>query len=553
MCFRPPSVEAQSMVVCTSCGASNPLDATQCKKCGISLEGASESAPPIPSPRAPAVISATIPGRENLPRFAVDYPELAGSSAIRTNLIGSSINDAALWRFLKKGVVARKDHIDCLYSSPVTALIQDPKTQMIVGVEIERDGKTLHIAARNGVVMALGGYENNASCTQQATDKPKVLPVGTLYNEGDGLRMAQAAGAKFWHMNAWKSGGVGLAPEEDRMRSMGDSISFFRTGSVVLVGGDARRYVAEDLEQRHGRVFMGGSWVLPARPDANYFIFDEAQRLAMEEGDLPKPYPNWSDSLATEIASGKVVKADTLWGIAEALSLDAMVLASTIDSFDSAAQSGIDGLGRKAETMRAFGEGPFYGVAVFPAIVNTCGGPERSARAEILNLDGDPIPHVYAAGEFGSITARNAQSGGNLSECIIFGKKAGEEASAVKEDAFEPAVIEPIYVPGSGDVSVYDESYDAENLGKDELFGIGEGLGGPIWVKVIVDDIALSSVEVLRQSEYPDIGGTALALLVKNMIAAGTVEVDMVAGATVTNMGLKAAVMNALSEGKRYG
>ncbi|MEG0323800.1 MAG: FAD-binding protein, partial [Raoultibacter sp.] len=158
-----------------------------------SLDGVSEGAPPIASPQAPVAASAMIPGRKNLPRLSVDYPEITGSSAIRTNLVGSSINDAALWRFLKKGVVGRKDHIDCLYSSPVTALIQDPETQMIVGVEIERDGKKLNIAARNGVVMALGGYENNSSMTQQSIDKPKVLPVGTLYNEGDGFRMAQAA------------------------------------------------------------------------------------------------------------------------------------------------------------------------------------------------------------------------------------------------------------------------------------------------------------------------------------------------------------------------
>ena len=33
------------------------------------------------------------------------------------------------------------------------------------------------------------------------------------------------------------------------------------------------------------------------------------------------------------------------------------------------------------------------------------------------------IPHLYAAGECGSVTARNAQSGGNLAECIVFGKR----------------------------------------------------------------------------------------------------------------------------------
>lgn len=490
-----------------------------------------------------------MPGRHNLPHLAVDYPELPGAAAIRTNLVGASINDAALWRFLKKGVVARKDSIDCWYSSPVTALIQDPETKAVVGVEIERDGKKLNIAARNGVVMALGGFENSAVLMQQTIDKPKVLPVGTLYNEGDGMGMAQAAGAKLWHMNAWKSGGVGLAPEEDRMRSTGDGITFFTSGSVVLVGGDAHRYIAEDLEQRHGRVLVGGTWVVPARPDANYFIFDEAQRLAMEEGGFPRPFPNWSNDLAAEIESGKVVKSDTLWGVAEAFSLDPAALKETIDSFNAAADVGVDGLGRKAENMRAFGEGPYYGVAVFPAVVNTQGGPERTAKAEVLDREDAPIPHLYAAGEFGSITARNAQGGGNLSECIVFGRIAGEEAAAAKEDAFDPPSGGLSYGPGSGDPSVYDESPSEEGLATGESVGVGEGLGGPIWVKVSSSGGTVLSVEVLRQSEYEPIGGAAIDVLADRIAEAGSVDVDIVAGATVTSMGLKDAVKAALEGG----
>ena len=79
------------------------------------------------------------------------------------------------------------------------------------------------------------------------------------------MRMAQAAGARLWHTNAWESGGVGLVPEADRMRSLGADIAFFRAGSVVLVGGDARRYLAEDAEQRGGSG-EGGRFVGGARP-----------------------------------------------------------------------------------------------------------------------------------------------------------------------------------------------------------------------------------------------------------------------------------------------
>ena len=359
MCFRPSNSEAKSVVVCPSCGKTTPLDSERCEKCGASLDGS--DAPAIAPPQAPAIAPFAIPGRYNLPPLSVSHPELPGASSIRTNLVGSSINDGALWRFLKKGVVARKSQIDCWYSSPVTALIQDPVTKAVVGVEIERNGQKLNIAARNGVVLALGGYENDPNAAQQFLDQPKTLVTGTLYNEGDGMRMAQAAGARLWHTNAWESGGVGLVPEADRMRSLGADIAFFRAGSVVLVGGDARRYLAEDAEQRGGRVKVGGSWVVPARPDANFFVFDEAQRADMENGVAPRPFPNWSVDLSAEVESGKVARADDVPGLAAVLGLDGEALQATIDAYNAAAASGFDALGRQSQNMRAFGNGRHAG------------------------------------------------------------------------------------------------------------------------------------------------------------------------------------------------
>ncbi len=546
MCFRPSNSEAKSVVVCPSCGKTTPLDSERCEKCGASLDGS--DAPAIAPPQAPAIAPSAIPGRYNLPPLSVSHPELPGASSIRTNLVGSSINDGALWRFLKKGVVARKSQIDCWYSSPVTALIQDPVTKAVVGVEIERNGQKLNIAARNGVVLALGGYENDPNAAQQFLDQPKTLVTGTLYNEGDGMRMAQAAGARLWHTNAWESGGVGLVPEADRMRSLGADIAFFRAGSVVLVGGDARRYLAEDAEQRGGRVKVGGSWVVPARPDANFFVFDEAQRADMENGVAPRPFPNWSVDLSAEVESGKVARADDVPGLAAVLGLDGEALQATIDAYNAAAASGFDALGRQSQNMRAFGNGPYYGVAVYPAVLATQGGPERAANAQVMGASGEPIPHLYAAGECGNVTARNAQSGGNLAECIVFGKIAGEEAATAKDDAV--ALPEGLtHGPGSGDVSVYDEAPDESGLSSGEAVGVGEGLGGPLWVKVAATGGAIDAVEVLRHTEHAEVGAPALDELRARMVQAGTPDVDAVAGATVTSMGLKEAVRNALGHG----
>ena len=70
--------------------------------------------------------------------------------------------------------------------------------------------------------------------------------------------------------------------------------------------------------------------------------------------------------------------------------------------FNKMANDGYDpAFFRAAETMRAFGEGPFYAIEMIQAFLNTQGGARRNARAEVVGTDGEPIPHLYSAGEFG--------------------------------------------------------------------------------------------------------------------------------------------------------
>lgn len=48
--------------------------------------------------------------------------------------------------------------------------------------------------------------------------------------------------------------------------------------------------------------------------------------------------------------------------------------------------------------------------------------PERNEKGQILGCSGNPIPHLYGAGEFGSIWSDMHNGGGNLSECLAFGR-----------------------------------------------------------------------------------------------------------------------------------
>ncbi|MFR4804717.1 MAG: FAD-binding protein [Eggerthellaceae bacterium] len=99
----------------------------------------------------------------------------------------------------------------------------------------------------------------------------------------------------------------------------------------------------------------------------------------------------------SRVESGLIFKADTLEEIATHFDMDPETLRHTIDLFNQGAETGTDAFGRAAEAMRAFGEGPYYALEAWPSVLNTQGGPERTARGEVLGANGSPIPHLYSA------------------------------------------------------------------------------------------------------------------------------------------------------------
>ena len=73
---------------------------------------------------------------------------------------------------------------------------------------------------------------------------------------------------------------------------------------------------------------------------------------------------------------------------------------------------------------------PYYAIQIWPMLVNTQGGPRRDQHARVIDLEGRPIPGLFAAGEFGSIWGFLYPGGGNFAEAIIYGRIAGKSVAA---------------------------------------------------------------------------------------------------------------------------
>ena len=174
--------------------------------------------------------------------------------------------------------------------------------------------------------------------------------------------------------------------------------------------------------------------------------------------------------------------------------------------------------------MRAFDGKMYYAMPMSGLMLNTQGGPRRNENAEVLDTNGNPIPHLYSAGEMGGITSCMYQGGTNIAECIIFGEIADLGGEATYE------------------------------VGENQYVGSAQGMMGNVVTRVTVQDGKVAAVEVLEQTETEGIGTLAINELPGKFVGCATAEeidaVDSVSGATITSNALKEAVKAALAQAK---
>ena len=356
-----------------------------------------------------------------------------------------------LMKFLKQQVADR--NIPVMYNTPAKKLLTNDNGE-VLGVRVaqgdEGGGHTVDIRARRAVIMTLGGFEFDE---EMKLNYLKVYPThfyGTPANSGDGHRMVMELGANLWHMNSCSARLVGKFPDFPIAFTMDlggknwllRQISGKETEDVcgyIMVDRDAKRFTSENFKMHtlyyELTVYDSHRRLHPRVP--SFWIFDQKR---IDSGPLPilmagpsgpvRLY-TWSNDNSTEIAKGWIVKADTAAELARKLELDPDTLEQTVTSYNGYCQQGHDPeFNRKPSDLVPISNPPYYAVKMWPGGPNTQGGPKRNHRAQILNVDGDPIARLYAAGEFGSVYGMLYPSGGgNIAECIAFGRIAGEHAA----------------------------------------------------------------------------------------------------------------------------
>ncbi|MDE8701366.1 FAD-binding protein [Adlercreutzia equolifaciens] len=453
--------------------------------------------------------------------------------------------NAGVYNCLQRAIEST-ENITVWYSSPAEDLIQDPDTGVVVGVQVDANGQSLKVRARNGVVMTTGGFENDIQMIQNFHQLPYAYGKGATMNTGDGIKMAMRIGADLWHMN--NIAGPDLnAINMDINRSYGYGCigaaankyltTEFSLGSVIVVGADGTRFTDESILPGHGFVNYHGMYLRQPVSLPAYCVFDEASFGRTI-------YRQWDNN--EKLEEGIIIKANTLAELTSALNLPEGSLDAEVAEYNQFCANGDDvRYHRPAEYLVPLDEkGPFYAFEVRPAYTNTQGGPRRNKDGNIVDTLGQPIAHLYSAGECGSIWGDIYQGAGNVGECLAYGLISGRNAAAEKDDssrdtlATNDAVANLAYVP---------DPLQFET-GANEYVGIAYGVGGAMAVKATVDGSTISAIEVLQNNETGDVGGAALPKLVDIALDAQDLAFDAVTGATSTTNAFKQALEAAYAD-----
>lgn len=283
----------------------------------------------------------------------------------------------------------------------------------------------------------------------------KVHGLGNPGNTGDGILMAQKAGAALWHMTG-TSCPIGVKVPGLKSCMQVNMLA----PSHIWVDQDSKRFVNEKGVDNHARLLAVDVYDpihhrFPRIPC--FMIFDEkARKKGPITGGATSGYAinrenyKWSFDNSKEIKSGIIKKADTLEELAKIIGIPAGNLTTTVSKWNSDIKSGKDtDFGRplaKAKGAKIAFEGreapiisepldetgPYYAVEMVPTILNTQGGPKRNAKSEVLDPFNTPIPRLYAAGEIGSFWGLIYQGGGNNAESMVFGQIAGRNVADLK-------------------------------------------------------------------------------------------------------------------------
>jgi 3-oxosteroid 1-dehydrogenase len=319
--------------------------------------------------------------------------------------------------------------------SPMTGLVTDA-AGAVRGVVVDREGTTVRVGARRGVLLATGGFDHNPEL------RARYLPegahpdfsAGARENVGDGIVAGEQVGAALdlmddaWWMPSVRHPAGAVIPlvsercippsvivNAEGVRFTNESAPYVNFVHDQLAGGHVPAWFVMDAKARSRYPF---AQILPGMP-------------------IPQEFYD----------AGIAFKAGTLAELAGKIGVPADRLAATVERFNGFARAGVDadfGRGNSAydryygdptlpnPNIDVLDKAPYYAFRIEVGDLGTKGGLVTDEHARVLRADGGVVAGLYATGNVSASVMGNeyAGPGATIGPAMVFGYIAARHAAA---------------------------------------------------------------------------------------------------------------------------
>lgn len=312
----------------------------------------------------------------------------------------------------------------------------------VTGAVLEQDGREVTVTARQGVVLAAGGFDHDMAMRHKhQSESLEAWSFGSEGNTGDAIKAAAEIGAGTALMDqSWWFPAV--APLPGRAPSV--MLAERSLPGSFIVDGSGNRFVNEAQD------YMSfGQCVLEREQQGNpvgtmWMVFDQEYRNSYILAGSLFPRMALPEKWYKE---GIAAKAGSLTELAREIGVPEEAFTGTATRFNELAGAGVDEdfhrgssaydryygdpTVRPNPNLRPLSGDVYYAVKVVLSDLGTCGGLTADARGRVLAEDGTAVDGLYAIGN----TAANVfgksypGAGATIGQGLVYGYIVARDAA----------------------------------------------------------------------------------------------------------------------------
>lgn len=293
--------------------------------------------------------------------------------------------------------------VDYRLNTRATSIIMEDGTAK--GIVVSTDNGEYSIYA-DAIILATGGFGANDDLVAEYAPQWLGLPsTGAVSATGDGILMAQEAGADVWNMDQTKANNLCHVAEN------GATISLAAIqNNIVLVNKEGQRFIKESNSSINAKSYAE----LEQTDKEVYAIFDSTM---MDSSALLQGYMDL----------GYFVTGNTMEELAANMDIDQDAFIQTMERYHQYCADGED-LEFGTAMTDTLEDAPYYAALVTPSMQSTYGGVRTDEHACVISTSGTEIPGLFAAGAISGHGCFGNEVGNGLTIASTFGMIAAESA-----------------------------------------------------------------------------------------------------------------------------